>query len=298
MSKDNASSNFQTLTFVLILCLVCSGILSVLASVLKAPQEQAARVEQYSQMLRAAKIFHPKGYFLIKDAHGAYIPAKHSGNGLLVPGTENDRADAESILQVYGKRIKSFLVDNQGNMLPFAEAKIDEEEYVAEHWKEGFARLPLKIAYQILPNSNEGAKPEGYIIPVSGYGLWNIIAGYLAIEDDGIHVIGIAWYWQSETPGLGADIAEEKWQEQFAGKAIFQLIPNVPVDLNIAPMGITVVRGSVADVYGTSSKASSAVDGMAGATLTGSGVTKAYKDTLEAYRPFLVKVNDQYKTNH
>jgi Na+-transporting NADH:ubiquinone oxidoreductase subunit C len=32
---------------------------------------------------------------------------------------------------------------------------------------------------------------------------------------------------------------------------------------------------------------------MAGATLTGNGVTDAYKDVLAAYRPFLLKLHEE-----
>ncbi len=52
------------------------------------------------------------------------------------------------------------------------------------------------------------------------------------------------------------------------------------------------VRGKVSEVYGDSPKAKSAVDGMSGATLTGNGVTAAYKDVLEAYRAFLISAHN------
>ena len=63
--------------------------------------------------------------------------------------------------------------------------------------------------------------------------------------------------------------------------------------MKTAPVGITVVRGKVVEVVGDNPKAFSAVDGMPGATLTGNGVTKAYKDTLAPYRPFFIKLSEQ-----
>ena len=68
------------------------------------------------------------------------------------------------------------------------------------------------LIYKILPNPTKEAKeneePEGYVIPVNGFGLWDAIYGYLAIKPGGNSVIGISWYDQKETPGLGANIAE------------------------------------------------------------------------------------------
>ena len=58
-------------------------------------------------------------------------------------------------------------------------------------------------------------------------------------------------------------------------------------------LGITVVKGKVSEVLGNSPKALSAVDGMAGATLTGNGVTNASRDVLAAYRPFLMHLHDE-----
>ncbi|MGD2169165.1 MAG: FMN-binding protein, partial [Chlamydiota bacterium] len=46
-------------------------------------------------------------------------------------------------------------------------------------------------------------------------------------------------------------------------------------------------------VYGSSPKSDSAVDGITGATLTGMGVTNAYRNVLEKYRPFLLKVHQE-----
>ena len=105
-------------------------------------------------------------------------------------------------------------------------------------------------------------------------------------------MIGISWYDQKETPGLGANIAEAYWQNQFSGKKLFQESPDGKTDFNRAPLGITVVKGKVAEVYGDSPKAKSAVDGMTGATLTGNGVTDTYKEVLSAYRPFLLKLQE------
>lgn len=296
--QTSPHTNTYTLGFVIFLCFSCALVLSMLASMLKEPQEQAEQVERSKQMLMAAGIYSPvKGCFLITDKDGNPQPAKLGQDGLLVQGTEQDLASQADILKVYSQRILPILVDNEGNKSLFSESGLNLKEFVAANWKTGYANLPKKLVYEIRPNStNPADKAVGYIFPISGFGLWDVIAGYIAVKSDGYTVMGIAWYNHKETPGLGAEIAEAHWQAQFPGKMIFAPSDNnQPPNLQTAPVGITVVKGVVKDVYGDGPKAHAAVDGMAGATLTGVGVTKAYKDSLTPYRPFLIKVNQQSK---
>ncbi len=296
MSQPRTFDNRSTITFMIILSVTCAVILSALASALAQPQELAREIYRSKQMLVSAQIYNTVGnYFQIKDAQGRYIPAKLQ-NGRLIPGSIDDHPTQDDILTVYRSRIRPYLTDSSGKLITFGEAKIDEGSYTKQNKKRGFYLEPQKLVYELLPNPVEGVakveQPEGYIIPVNGFGLWDAIYGYLAIEPDAMTVIGISWYEQKETPGLGANIAEAPWQSLFPGKKIFQTAGNEQqADLSAAPLGIIVVRGKVSEVLGDSPKAKSAVDGMAGATLTGNGVTKAYKDVLDAYRPFLLTVH-------
>lgn len=291
------ASNSRTILFMVTLSFVCALILSVLASVLAVPKETAKDLDRSKQMMIAAKILSHQGSFLMQNAEGKYIPAKMESNGSLVPGSEENIATQAQLLEVYKKRLIPLLVDDQGNATTFEKAKINEDQYLADYKKTGYYKQSLKLLYKILPasaiaeKSTEQLKPIGYVIPVNGYGLWDAIYGYLAIKPDGDTVIGISWYDQKETPGLGANISEADWQSLFPGKDIFQPSATGKTDFKTAPLGIVVVKGKVSDILGDSPKAKSAVDGMAGATLTGNGVTDAYRDVLAAYRPFLIKIN-------
>ena len=295
------SSNTYTIIFVVILSFVCALILSVLASALAEPKEQAKELDRSKEMMIAAGIFTHGGYFQITNDKGEAIPAKVIQGGVLVPGSKNDNPTREQILEVYKQRLKPFLVNSKGNRVTFEQAKIDLNEYITKYRKEGYYKQPYKLIYEILPNKieegNNNSKVEGYIIPVNGFGLWDAIYGFLAIKPDGDTVIGTSWYDQKETPGLGANIAESSWQSLFPGKLIFQTSSTGKTDFKTTQLGIVVVRGKVAEVLGSSPKAMSAVDGMAGATLTGNGVTKAYQDVLAPYRPFLIKLHEEYEKN-
>lgn len=291
-------TNAETIRFMVILSFVCALILSVLASALAEPKEVAKDLDRSKQMMIAAKILSHDGYFLIQDNAGKSIPAKYV-DGVLIPGSEKESATQKELLDVYRQRLEPLLVDNKGNLQTFAEAGIDEDEYLVKYKKTGYYLQPLKLLYRINPNPSAEAHDKkqaaiGYVFPVNGFGLWDAIYGYLAIAMDGDTVIGATWYDQKETPGLGANIADAPWQNLFPGKLVFQPGADGTTDFKTAPLGINVVKGKVAEVLGDSPKAKSAVDGMAGATLTGNGVTDAYKDVLAGYRPFLLKLHETY----
>lgn len=281
------------------LSFIAALILSVIASALQEPKEIAKDLDRSKQMLIAAKVLSHDGYFLIENDKGEYIPARFD-NGSLVQGSASDLATKAEIIKVYESRLIPLLVDRQGNLKTFKEAKINLDEYVPKYRSIGYYKLPLMLIYKLLPNPKPGetldplkTEATGWVVPVNGFGLWDAIYGYVALMPDGDTVIGITWYDQKETPGLGANIAEPYWQHQFYDKKIFTPGPSGTTDFKSAPLGITVVKGLVAEVYGDAPRAKSAVDGMAGATLTGNGVTQAYKDVLAPYRPFFIKLHDQ-----
>ncbi len=296
--KTNDST--RTIVYMIILSVVCALILSVIASALAHPQATAKELDRSGQMMMAAKILSYDGYFLIKNEKGEYVPGKYTPGGFLAPGSEKDIATNNEILEVFSHRLLPLLVDDKGDIKTFAQAGVDENLYLSQFKKSGYANLPLKLVYKILPNSKETTDPlkaeaEGWVIPINGFGLWDAIYGYLALQPDGDNVIGITWYDQKETPGLGANIATPEWQNEFPGKVIFAEGVGGKTDYKTAPLGITVIKGKVSEVLGDSPKAKNAVDGMAGATLTGNGVTEAYKNCLAPYRPFLIKIAENNK---
>lgn len=272
-----------------VLSFCCALILSLLASALHTPKEIAKELDRSKQMMIAAKILSHEGYFLIPDKEGKLVPGKYE-KGVLVPGSTHDFAAQKELLNIYNRRLKPYLVDDKGELKTFPEANMNQVSYTDQYRKTGYYLEPLKLIYAILPNQ-AAEEPIGYVIPINGFGLWDAIYGYLAISTDGNTVIGISWYDQKETPGLGANIADAPWQNLFPGKRIFQESASGKTDFKTAPLGITVVKGKVSEVLGDSPKAKSAVDGMAGATLTGNGVTDAYKAVLNAYRPFLIQLH-------
>ena len=73
-----------------------------------------------------------------------------------------------------------------------------------------------------------------YVVPVYGAGLWGGIWGYVALNEDKDTVYGVYFSHASETPGLGAEIATDWFQHEFAGKKTLETVPLLWVLLRMA----------------------------------------------------------------
>jgi Na+-transporting NADH:ubiquinone oxidoreductase subunit C len=124
-----------------------------------------------------------------------------------------------------------------------------------------------------------------YIIPLYGAGLWNSIWGYISLEEDGNTVKGTVFSHAGETPGLGAEITQDWFQERFIGEKI--------KDSSGKFVGINVKKGYA----GGNDKDDNAVDAISGATITGDGVTNMIHERLEYYISYLEKQNTNLALN-
>ena len=134
------------------------------------------------------------------------------------------------------------------------------------------------FAYTIY-QSRENNKVTGYAIPIAGKGLWGTMYGYFAIEPDAETVKGITFYKHKETPGLGAEVDKDWFKNNFIGKKL--------TDKNGELVSIEVVKGYVSK---TDPDALHKVDGISGATITGTGLTTFLKSDLEKYEPYFARV--------
>ncbi|MFU8877188.1 MAG: Na(+)-translocating NADH-quinone reductase subunit C [Wenzhouxiangellaceae bacterium] len=98
------------------------------------------------------------------------------------------------------------------------------------------------------------------VLPVHGYGLWSTMYGFLALESDANTIAGIGFFEHGETPGLGGEIDNLRWQQNWEGKALFD---------EQGELAIAVVKGVV---DGSAPQAEFRVDGLSGATITTNGV--------------------------
>jgi Na+-transporting NADH:ubiquinone oxidoreductase subunit C len=96
---------------------------------------------------------------------------------------------------------------------------------------------------------------EIIVLPISGYGLWGIMHGYLALDGDANTIIGVGFYDHKETPGLGGEISNPRWRALWPGKKVYDESGDV---------ALGVVKGAGEGPH--------EIDGLAGATLTSRGV--------------------------
>jgi Na+-transporting NADH:ubiquinone oxidoreductase subunit C len=125
----------------------------------------------------------------------------------------------------------------------------------------------------------DGDAVKQIILPISGPGLWSTMRGYLALAPDGNTVKGIRFFEHAETPGLGDQIDKADWRNLWIGKKLY--------DENDTPR-IKVIRGfALRDASNTNLPYQ--IDGLAGATLTGNGVSRLVQHWIgpEGFGPYL-----------
>jgi len=66
----------------------------------------------------------------------------------------------------------------------------------------------------------KGGQVVAYALPFEGQGFWAPIRGVIGTAADKRTVTGIAFYEQAETPGLGAEITQPAFRDQFKGKVL------------------------------------------------------------------------------
>jgi Na+-transporting NADH:ubiquinone oxidoreductase subunit C len=187
--------------------------------------------------------------------------------------------DPDELLALYDQRVKSMVVDVDGNEV---KTNAKGEPIVAE--KVNIQKMskvdPANAYYPVFMFMDESKSVEAYIFPTFGSGLWDWISSYIAFGKDLNTVKGIAFDHKSETPGLGARITENAVQSRFIGKEIFSDDGSL--------VSITMVKGE-----GNTGLGKHKVDGLSGATMTAKGVNQMLEKYLGYYSAFIEKTKSQ-----
>ena len=120
-----------------------------------------------------------------------------------------------------------------------------------------------------------------HIVPIRGKGLWDAIWGYVAMDDQMV-IQGAIFFFKGETPGLGANIKQRFFMDDFVGEHLLDASGNFK--------GITVSKSN-ADPK-NDDKTDNEVDAIAGATITGDGVSAMIKSDLKLYLPYFKSLNN------
>ena len=140
------------------------------------------------------------------------------------------------------------------------------------------ARVSRVPNFGLVYEKQENGKITSLILPIQGYGLWSTMYGYIALEADAKTISGITFYEHGETPGLGGEIENPRWQAKWKGRVAFDDKGAVVVE---------VLKGAA----GPPATDPHHIDGLAGATITSRGVSHTLSFWLgpEGFGPYLTQ---------
>lgn len=242
--EKNTDKNVYTVLFATGMVLVVGTLLAFIAGSLKDKIAENKRIEKQQNILYAMGVNEndESGVIFVSKDIVEIEFSKYIIKQLVIEG---DKVTEDN---------EAYLID-----LKKEEAKAKNESYTR--------KLPLFIGQK--------DSKEFYIVPVRGKGLWDAIWGYVALNNE-LVVQGVYFDHAGETPGLGSNIKERFFMDDFTGEHI--------LDGN-SFKGITVAKGN-ADPK-NKNKTDFEVDAIAGATITGDGLSAMLKKDLKMYLPYL-----------
>ena len=134
-------------------------------------------------------------------------------------------------------------------------------------------KLPLFIAQK------DGR--DLYVAPIRGKGLWDAIWAYVSVDENMV-IRGIYFDHKAETPGLGANIKQRFFMDDFIGESLLDSQGNFK--------GVTVSKTNLDPK--NEDKYDNEVDAIAGSTITGDGVTAMIRSDLSLYQPYFNSLNN------
>ncbi len=246
----------NTLRVAFLLCLVCAVVVST-AAVLLRPFQEANRTQYRQQhILQAAGMYRPG-----MDLQAAFQAIERrfvdidTGSYVQRPDDYDQRSAARD--------------PQQSRLVTPDPASIRRQATVAEVY---LAR-------------DEDGELRRIILPVHGYGLWSTMYGFLALEPDASTVAGIGFFEHGETPGLGGEIDNPRWQRNWQGKQLFD---------ERGELAIRVLKGAVDE---SAPDRQHLIDGLSGATLTANGVHNLVRFWMgdAGFGNYLERVRKQYQ---
>lgn len=236
ISTMNKNSNTYQILYAAVMVLLVGTVLAFIYMALKPKQNENIANDTRRQILSALHIASPNDS-QVKETYEKYV-------------------------------IQDLLVDKEGNV-------VDSSQNVAF---EVDMKKNVKLAERQLPvmkcKLDDGSVK--YVLPVYGAGLWGPIWGYIAVNDDGNTIYGANFSHEGETPGLGARITEQSFQDEFKDKHLF---------LDGEFKSVAVLKKGQKATNGAEQ-----IDALTGATITSRGVSDMMADCLAPYETFLKKL--------
>lgn len=244
----------KTLVMAIGICLICSVIVSVTAVRLKPLQVRNAELARQTQILRVAGLWRDGASFeeMFSQVETRVVD--------LATGEFTDAVDPDTF-------------DTR-------RAVNDPAVSMALSGEQDVAGLGRRTNYKPVYLVEDEGRLATIILPVRSRGLYSMLYGFLALEGDGNTVKGITFYEDGETPGLGGEINNPRWQARWAGRQVFD---------DDGQIRLAIVRnaGPVESDEGRFQ-----VDTLSGATLTSRGVDNLIRFWMgdDGYGPFLIRI--------
>ena len=249
--STNTESNKYTILFAIGMVVIVGSLLAFTASSLKPNIKENERMEKQQNILYAMGV------------------NDNGDNDIVFVGTDKVASEFSKYIS------KQLVLDTSGNAVENNEAYLIDVKKEQAKAKNGQTRdLPLFVG--------EKDGQTFYIAPIRGKGLWDAIWGYIAMDKDMV-IQGAYFDHKGETPGLGANIKQRYFMDDFYGEKLLTESGEFK--------GITVAKGNndpknlIKDDY--------EVDALAGATITGDGVSAMIKSDLKLYLPFFKNLKNQ-----
>ncbi len=248
MSANNSFA--RTIIVALAICLVCSVLVSGAAVILKDRQQTNAKLDKQKNILRAANLYQEN-----MDVEGAFA------------NIDRKFVDLETGEFIELENAESF---NQRKAAKDPQTSIDIENDIAKIGRRS------KVATVYLVRDGNGKAVKTIILPVHAKGLFSTLYGFLAIAADKQTVVGLKFYEQGETAGLGGEVENPSWLAKWPGKKVLNQ-QGEPI--------LQLVKGGASG--------ETEVDALSGATWTTAGVQNMLNYWLSenGFGPFLSRLD-------
>lgn len=265
----DTNKNSYTIIYATVLVVVVAAILAFVAISLKDKQQKNIDIEKQMSLLKAVGLAQDANTVADKDTYIEKEFSKYITGSLTV----NNAGEISDLVES----------DNGANSIVNSAAfKINlKEQYdimrqanASSNGEKGAIKLPIFICTL---DSGE----QLYIVSCYGAGLWGPIWGYIAIKSDFNTVYGASFDHKGETPGLGAEIATVKFQDQFKGKEFFD---------NGNFTSVSIVKG------GAEPGNMHEVDAISGGTITSKSLDATIKNWMEHYMPYIKAQQEKAQT--
>ena len=253
----NTNSNVYTVIYSTVLVVVVAAILALAAEGLKDKQNENIKLETITKVLTAAA--QADENFSIDENTDILATYRDKAVDAYCVNAEGEKAGESYNL---GKEdLKAIQVASTSDL--------KKQNDIIKKVEAGNADAAAELRLPVYIFNIDGKNVT--VVPVYGAGLWGPIWGYLAFDEDGRTFDGAIFDHKSETPGLGAKIAEEPFYSQFKGHKLTD------------DGHFSVVKGGAhGDING--------VDAISGATITSKAVGTTINTWMKYYLPYLNRI--------